>query len=95
MVGLGSLDNTTHVNTPVSTAQQTTLNLKANLANPTFSGTVSGITATMVGLGNVNNTSDANKPVSRAGQTALDLTANLACPVITGTLSVDTNILQK
>ena len=31
--------------------------LKANLASPTFTGTVSGITATMVGLGNVPNLS--------------------------------------
>ena len=52
--------------------------LKAPLASPTFTGTVSGITATMVGLGNVNNTSDANKPVSTAQQTALDLKENIA-----------------
>ena len=52
--------------------------LKAPLASPTFTGTVSGITATMVGLGNVNNTSDANKPVSTAQQTALDLKENLS-----------------
>lgn len=33
--------------------------LKAPKANPTFTGTVSGITATMVGLGNVTNESKA------------------------------------
>ena len=60
--------------------------LKANLASPTFTGTVSGITASMVGLGNVTNTSDANKPVSTAQQTALDLKANLASPTFTGTV---------
>jgi hypothetical protein len=38
----------------------------------TFTGTVSGVTATHVGLGNVDNTSDANKPVSTATQTALN-----------------------
>jgi len=43
---------------------QNALNLKADLASPTFTGTVSGITKSMVGLGNVDNTSDANKPVS-------------------------------
>jgi len=32
---------------------QTALDLKANLASPTFSGTVSGITPSMVGLNNV------------------------------------------
>ncbi|NQW99383.1 tail fiber domain-containing protein [bacterium] len=61
--------------------------LKANLASPTFTGTVSGITATMVGLGSVTNTSDANKPVSTAQQTALNLKANLASPTFTGTVS--------
>jgi hypothetical protein len=57
----------------VTSAIQTQLNAKAPLASPTFTGTVSGITATMVGLGNVDNTSDANKPVSTATQNALDL----------------------
>jgi alpha-tubulin suppressor-like RCC1 family protein len=61
--------------------------LKANLASPTFTGTVSGITATMVGLGNVTNTADASKPVSTAQQAALDLKANLASPTFTGTVS--------
>ena len=56
----------------------------ARLAGPTFTGTVSGVTATMVSLGNVTNTSDANKPVSTAQQTALDLKADLASPTFTG-----------
>jgi arginine deiminase len=86
-VGLGNLDNTSDVNKPVSTAQQTALNLKANLASPTFTGTVSGITKSMVGLGSVDNTSDSGKPVSTAQQTALDLKANLASPTFTGTVS--------
>jgi hypothetical protein len=51
----------------------TTLHNKADLASPTFTGTVSGITKSMVGLGSVDNTSDTNKPVSTAQQTALDL----------------------
>ena len=41
--------------------QPAALNLKANLASPTFTGTVSGITSTMVGLGNVDNTSNATE----------------------------------
>jgi hypothetical protein len=40
MVGLGNVDNTSDANKPVSTAQQTALDLKANLASPTFTGTV-------------------------------------------------------
>ena len=148
-VGLGSVDNTTDLNKAVSTATQTALNLKANLASPTFTGTVTlptgtvtagmildgtiidadinasaeiaqskisglgtalglkapladptftgtvnGVTKSHVGLGNVDNTSDANKPVSTATQTALDLKlasataattyAPLASPALTG-----------
>ena len=59
----------------------------APLASPTFTGTVSGVTATMVGLGSVNNTADTAKPVSTAQQTALDLKANLASPTFTGTVA--------
>lgn len=45
---------------------------KAPINNPTFTGTVGGITKAMVGLGNVDNTSDLNKPISNATQAALD-----------------------
>ena len=90
MVGLGNVDNTSDANKPVSTATQSaldlkatttnvdaSLNLKADLASPTFTGTVSGITQSMVGLGNVDNTSDANKPVSTAVQSAIDLKSDI------------------
>ena len=87
-VGLGNVDNTADTAKPVSTAQQTALDLKANLASPTFTGTVSGITKTMVGLGSVDNTADTAKPVSTAQQTALDLKANLASPTFTGTVTI-------
>lgn len=73
-----------------------TLGLKAPIANPTFTGTVGGITKGMVGLGNVDNTTDANKPISTATQTALDLKLNsstaastyapIASPTFTGTV---------
>jgi hypothetical protein len=53
---------------PVSTA----LNLKAAIASPIFTGTVSGITKSMVGLTNADDTTDAGKPVSTAQQSALD-----------------------
>ena len=49
----------------------TALGLKAPLASPTFTGTVSGITKTMVGLGSVDNTADTAKPVSTAQATAI------------------------
>lgn len=50
---------------------QTALDAKAPLANPTFTGTVGGITAAMVGLGSVNNTADSAKPVSTAQAAAI------------------------
>ena len=62
----------------------------APIASPTFTGTVSGVTATMVGLGSVDNTADTAKPVSTAQQTALDLKANLASPTFTGTVTIPT-----
>lgn len=54
------------------TSLQSSLDAKAPLASPSFTGTVAGITKAMVGLGNVDNTSDTNKPISSATQTALD-----------------------
>ena len=39
-VGLANVDNTADADKPVSTATQTALDLKANLAGPTFTGTV-------------------------------------------------------
>jgi hypothetical protein len=38
LVGLYNVNNTADVDKPVSIAQQTALNLKANLAGPTFTG---------------------------------------------------------
>jgi hypothetical protein len=67
---------------------QTQLNAKAPTADPTFTGTVSGVTATHVGLGNVDNTSDANKPVSTATQTALDAKLSLSGGTMTGALTL-------
>lgn len=55
---------------------------KAPLASPTFTGTVSGITATMVGLGNVDNTADTAKPVSTAQQTAIDAKGYMNVPQV-------------
>lgn len=45
-VGLANVDNTSDVNKPVSTATQTALNLKANLASPALTGTPTAPTAT-------------------------------------------------
>ena len=72
----------------VTSGVQAQINTKAPTADPTFTGTVSGVSKSMVGLGNVDNTSDANKPVSTAQQTALDLKANSATPNFTGMATI-------
>ncbi|QED11527.1 hydrolase [Arthrobacter phage Qui] len=82
-VGLANVNNTADSAKPVSTAQQTALDLKANLASPTFTGTPTlpagtlGLTKSTVGLANVDNTADTAKPVSTAQQTALNGKANV------------------
>ena len=81
------VDNTADTDKPVSTATQTAIDLKANIASPTFTGTVGGIDKTMVGLPNVDNTTDALKPVSTATQTALDAKAAISGQVFTGAIS--------
>ena len=60
---------------------------KVSRNNPTFTGTVTGITKAMVGLGSVDNTTDASKPVSSATQTALNDKAPLASLTFTGTVA--------
>jgi hypothetical protein len=55
-VGLGNVDNTSDANKPVSTATQAALDLKAPLANPTFTGTVNAAALTLSGNLTVNGT---------------------------------------
>ena len=59
-----------------NTNVQEQLNSKAPLNNPTFTGTVLGMSKGMVNLAHVDDTSDLAKPISTATQTALDLKAN-------------------
>ena len=76
---------------PSQNAVYGALALKANLASPTFTGTVSGIDKTMVGLGNVDNTSDAAKPISNATQAELNLKANASEVTTSMALKEDTS----
>lgn len=66
---------------------------KAPIANPTFTGSVNGITKAMVGLGNVDNTSDAQKISSGPISTALDGKAPKSGPVFTTSAEVTANIV--
>jgi hypothetical protein len=92
MVGLGNVDDTSDTDKPISDATQEALDDKApingpTLSDPTFTGTVTGLTKSMVGLGNVDNTSDVNKPVSTATQVLINQKAALNAPTFTGTVS--------
>jgi hypothetical protein len=80
-----------------STTYETISNvaLKAPLANPTFTGTVSGITKSMVGLGSVDNTADTAKPVSTATQAALDAKLSTATAASTYITASSTNTLTN
>jgi hypothetical protein len=82
-MGLDLVDNTSDINKPVSTFQQTALNTKAPINNPTFTGTVGGITPTMIGLGNVDNTADNAKVVFTASRL---VTSNYAIQEVSGQL---------
>ena len=58
------------------TESLSTFQSKANAVNPTFLGTVQGVTALSVNLDRVNNTSDLEKPISTLTQQALNTKVN-------------------
>ena len=62
MVGLGNVDNTSDANKPVSTAQQTALDLKANSATPNFTGMATIPKITVGGI-EIDTTSPADTNV--------------------------------
>jgi hypothetical protein len=84
-VGLGNVDNTADASKPVSTAQQTALDLKANLASPTFTGTVvlpSSITITTPTIASFTNATHNHTNAAGGGQITVaalsDITASAA-----------------
>lgn len=60
-LGLGSVDNTSDINKPVSTAMQSALDTKANLASPTFTGTVTAPTFAGALSGNASTATRATQ----------------------------------
>lgn len=65
-VGLGNVDNTSDANKPVSSATQTALNLKANIASPTFTGTVTSPLTVQTGALNEAKGADIASATSTA-----------------------------
>lgn len=80
-VGLANVDNTSDASKPVSTATQTALNLKANLASPTFTGVPAAPTAAPA-------TNTTQVATTAFVTTADNLKANLASPTFTGTVGL-------
>ncbi len=98
-VGLGNADDTSDANKPVSTAQQTALNLKANIAGPTFTGSPAAPTAAP-GTNTTQLATTAFVEAARVILAAADaLKAPLASPALTGiptapTAAANTNSTQ-
>lgn len=95
-VGLGNVNNTSDADKPVSTAQQSALNLKADLASPTLTGTPTAPTATT----GTNTTQLATtafvQAVNTAGTSIAATAAKLTTPrnisltgVVTGNVNFD------
>lgn len=74
----------------VKTYVDTGLDLKAPIDNPTFTGTVGGITNTMVGLGNVENTALS----TWAGSSSITTVGTLTQLSVAGNISVPTTPSQ-
>ena len=93
-VGLANVDNTTDANKPVSTATQTALDLKAPLASPTFTGTVtlpSGtVTSTMILDGTIATADIADSAITSAkiaNDTIVDADINSAAAIAQSKIS--------
>lgn len=95
-VGLANVDNTSDANKPVSTAQRTALNLKANLESPNLTGVPTAPTAAAgTNTAQIASTTFANTAAINAAATK----ANLASPAFTGvptapTAAAGTNTTQ-
>jgi hypothetical protein len=94
-VGLGNVDNTADSAKPVSTIQQTALNLKANLVSPVFSGVPVAPTAAL----GISNTQIATTEFVTATLAADTTRALIVSPAFIGaptapTATVGTNTAQ-
>jgi hypothetical protein len=81
-VGLGNVDNTSDLNKPVSTLTAAAIAVKANIANPTFSGTVTAVTFSGNLSGNVTGSSGS---CTGNAATATTCTGNAATATFTTT----------
>jgi len=79
-VGLANVDNTSDASKPVSTAQQTALDLKANLAGATFSGAI--------GATNLSGTNTGDQTITLTSDVTGSGTGSFATTIATGAVSL-------
>jgi hypothetical protein len=84
----GASDTAIPTEAAVKTYVDTGLNLKADLDNPTFTGTVSGITKDMVGLTNVEDTAISTWP----GSSNITTVGTLTNLTVSGTVIANSNV---
>ena len=87
-IELGNVDNTSDVSKPISTAQQSALNLKAPLESPIFTGSVS--ISDFSGDGVVHNNSNGVLSSSLIVSSDIDSNISLESPDLTGTPTATT-----
>lgn len=87
-VGLGSVDNTSDANKPISSATQTALNGKQNSLGFTPEDVANKDNGTL-------SNSTTTYPTSGAVKTVTDLKANIASPTFTGTVTAPTLIIDS
>ena len=98
-IGLSNVNNTSDMDKPVSTAQQTALNLKVDksikINGLNLNQNINLTNTNIIGIENVNNTSDMDKPISTAQQTALNLKVDKTTKINNKNLSSDITLIKS
>jgi hypothetical protein len=92
-LGLGNINNSSDVNKPVSTAQQTALDLKANLASPTFTGLVVLPTGATAVTQNLNDNSTKLATTEYVANALADATGSITNSVADATTTTKGKIM--
>ena len=94
MVNLSNVDNTSDVDKPISTATQSALDLKANIASPSFTGRISTTgnavitqNITVGGNGAIIGNLIVSKSIYENGSSLSSVYAPIASPTFTGIVS--------
>ncbi|MEY3738730.1 MAG: hypothetical protein RL544_1508, partial [Bacteroidota bacterium] len=92
-LGLSNVDNTSDINKPVSVAQQNALDLKANLASPTFTGLVVLPTGTSGVTQNLNDNSSKIATTAYVANALSDASGSITNSVADATTTAKGKIL--